>query len=1163
MSVIFTATVLAAAAGQYPDTLDHLRAGDVLPQVGLLLDRSCSMGGGHITTDCPWYSSTYRGGSNSFNKKDMMKSTLVGCKSSTDGIIDLWGDRVNFSVYEFGSGTTLRVPFGSTQAALETGILNIPSSGATHMSKGLEEMGEYFNQYFDSGNSLECRPNFIVMLSDGNPNGGDGRFNWECTPPTENLYVHRNQPWLGSGYMYRNPDLLCGVPGDQNIRTYTIGFGRAGSFSPSNLQNVANFGGGEYFYASDVQQLNSAFENIITTIVAKSAVFFAPISIQAESMFAANYAYAASFKPEAGGPWRGTVKKYCVVPPTLPNGDYSTAVDSCLFVSTNGQDLDTNPNAEDLWTGSRNLAADLGGAGEVLFSQLGSHAGGPPQAPYYDHRNIITWRPGTAGYVSVDPVQWTSADSLTNGCDHFRLLNRIHGYTYDADCTTGAPQSLGMWPMGDPVHFSPVLLQYGECQDSAGTPIASTCFLAVGMNDGQLHFIDSATGKETTSLIPGELWSDTNIARSPLNEIMDQPNLTFTHRYYVDGAARLLHEDTDADGIIDSNETAKLIFGLGRGGRAYYAIDVSQLSAGVLNTTVNPIYPLRATAGSAFVELQETWSAPWLGVAEFAQQRTKTALFPSGHISMLDLPAGQVGAPQNNGPLGGTTGPIDTSNARSVVCDGAGNFADFNGLSADDWCRSMAFKDCQGTASNPCYDGGNVALDFTDGPLTYNDGLNVAAAIRVKFKRFDLQASDELRIEDASGNLVGSFTENELKDSWSPWVYGSHIVLRLLTDGVDSRDRGYRVDEIEWVPGALITSSVQLGAQLNAGGFSPARNPAFVLGQSHKPTIYFVDVDRWNGPTPTAFADVATDDPIRLRITNDCGTMTTNCIDQTAFGDLAHMVCPISAEVSVFTEGDVLKSAYWGDECGQIWKAWTNDSGQTYQVKRLINLNSGQTGMDKDHRKIFRKMDLVLSSCPGRRVVGIYFGTGNQQRPLAKDELQDPTKTNGRDIVGVIWDHDALPSGLTQSGLLDVTNRQDLTASEILNTEQKHGWYIQLKQNERMLRDPLVFDGVAFYKTYEPDQGAIECNGGSGFDRIYAVDNCNGAPEQDVNANGSIALSERNVWNGETEIGGGLFFFTPKDSPVLVSHADLSKQQKANLNERSRSRPGLFLWREY
>ena len=64
---------------------------------------------------------------------------------------------------------------------------------------------------------------------------------------------------------------------------------------------------------------------------------------------------------------------------------------------------------------------------------------------------------------------------------------------------------------------------------------------------------------------------------------------------------------------------------------------------------------------------------------------------------------------------------------------------------------------------------------------------------------------------------------------------------------------------------------------------------------------------------------------------------------------------------------------------------------------RLLNTNmqdpNSQTspiGISKDVRHIFRPVQVVPSSCPGPTVVGIYFGTGNVQRPSATDALMDP-----------------------------------------------------------------------------------------------------------------------------------------------------------------------------
>ena len=131
---------------------------------------------------------------------------------------------------------------------------------------------------------------------------------------------------------------------------------------------------------------------------------------------------------------------------------------------------------------------------------------------------------------------------------------------------------------------------------------------------------------------------------------IDQPSGEVNHRYYVDGGARLYHRDDDADGLIDQNERASLIFGLGRGGKAYYAIDVAQLQtvSGRLSNTRTPIRSLQWSTRGEFTELQETWASPWVGqmLPVNANDPTVTpldvAIFPSGHIAEHDNPDFQL-----------------------------------------------------------------------------------------------------------------------------------------------------------------------------------------------------------------------------------------------------------------------------------------------------------------------------------------------------------------------------------------------------------------------------------------------------------------------------------------------------------------------------------------
>ena len=497
-------------------------------------------------------------------------------------------------------------------------------------------------------------------------------------------------------------------------------------------------------------------------------------------------------------------------------------------------------------------------------------------------------------------------------------------------------------------------------------------------------------------------------------------------------------------------------------------------------------------------------------------------------------------------PSGSGNGDIDTTDVRSGACEGPGGLASFNGLSAT-WCEDAWFESCQGDIASPCYDGTGVPLDVAQA-LSFDDGVHDPAALRIFFSSFDLAPGDTLQIEDSQGNVAGVYTLNQLAGRWSPWIYDTSLTIRLVTDGVDSNNKGYQVKWVEWARGAP----------------KPSVTPApFQLGVDHRPNVYVLDLDGFNGASALPFTQEATDDAVVVRFTNDCaGYDVSRCIDATKAPELAHMVCPVSGEVSAWTSGDHVQALYWGDECGQIWKAWTDDMGVTWDARRLVNLNGGSVQVNKDHRKLFRKLDLVLSTCPGTVAVAVHFGTGNVQRPAATDDLADPSITNGRDIVGVLWDHPGLPTNATEDELLDVTGGYGQPGVQIL-AGGHHGWYINLADNERMLRDPFVFEGVYFAKTYTPLTGAVECSGGSGVDRIYALNSCNGDAAHDQNEDGVYAASERTAWSGETEVGGGLFFFTPKNGSVVLSHMDLTTSQPATLNKRRRIRPGLYFWREY
>ena len=276
------------------------------------------------------------------------------------------------------------------------------------------------------------------------------------------------------------------------------------------------------------------------------------------------------------------------------------------------------------------------------------------------------------------------------------------------------------------------------------------------------------------------------------------------------------------------------------------------------------------------------------------------------------------------------------------------------------------------------------------------------------------------------------------------------------------------------------------------------------------------------------------------------------------------MTCAISSEVSVYTVAGKMSAIYWPDECGQIFKAWYD--GTTWNARRLLYTNNtpsmaaGALGNSKDFRKIFRRMDLVPSTCAGTKVTAIYFGTGNVQSPGSEDELDGPpaenTAARKRDIVGVVWD-DGDIRNLSLDDLADVTTIDETSPTQ----NGRSGWFWRLGPNEKSLRRPIVFQGTAYWKTYRPTSSATECQIASGLDQIYAVNNCSAkAMVDDPNQS---AIDDRKVWEEATDIGSDILMLSSDNGPPQIIPGDSKTSRNASLvpSKATRKIPFIYHWR--
>ena len=97
-----------------------------------------------------------------------------------------------------------------------------------------------------------------------------------------------------------------------------------------------------------------------------------------------------------------------------------------------------------------------------------------------------------------------------------------------------------------------------------------------GANDGMLHAFNTATGVEEWAYVP-------NLVMGSLNNLSRKS--TFVHRFYVDGTPVVSDVDftrTDTGAATSSGAAdwrTMVVGGLGKGGRGYYALDVSSTTA--------------------------------------------------------------------------------------------------------------------------------------------------------------------------------------------------------------------------------------------------------------------------------------------------------------------------------------------------------------------------------------------------------------------------------------------------------------------------------------------------------------------------------------------------------------------------------------------------------
>jgi len=445
--------------------------------------------------------------------------------------------------------------------------------GSTPLRSGLEMVGLYYHMTETTGNienelkvsplstapGGECQQSFAVILTDGSWNGGaagGGNADQDNGPPYADDYPGTLADI--AMYFYENdlaPDVDDEVPTNfidkanwQHMVTYGITFGVNGQLNPDDydLYNIdpdlrvyptwpsplgsdsaakqakiddvwhaAVNGRGKYLSADNPQELIAYFQDIMNDLMARVGSG-SSVTINGEELEAGTIVYQTVFNTEG---WTGDVKGYSI-------------------------DADTGEVIRNsyVWSAEEKLYNTNWDTGRIIATYNGANAG-------------IEFR-----YNSLTSAQQNLLDS--NATTAQNMVNYLRGDSSLEVKNSGSfrnrdfnlpDQSTRDSKLGDIVHSSPAFQKYIT---GGGTEYG---VVFAGGNDGMVHAFDSDNGQELFAYIPNLVFENLK-------------NLTqtgYSHQYYVDLTPYL----KNADG------TVYLVGGLGKGGKGYYCLDMSDPSS--------------------------------------------------------------------------------------------------------------------------------------------------------------------------------------------------------------------------------------------------------------------------------------------------------------------------------------------------------------------------------------------------------------------------------------------------------------------------------------------------------------------------------------------------------------------------------------------------------
>jgi type IV pilus assembly protein PilY1 len=617
-------------------------------------------------------------------------------------------DDINIALMRFDSTSNYNggfvdlamTPVAEARSSFEIKMRGYRGSGGTPITESLDEALRYLrgdpvnygrlnNTYYGdpaarSGSSYkspvshQCQKNHIVLFSDGEPSvdtSSNTRIqNLLKTVPVENRVSGLSTSCSGNGgcaeeiaFYGNQEDLNSTYDGIQNVTFHAVGGFVQGS-AQTKLENIAKYGSwaapgkpinpdlkegnGIYANVQNYEQLKTSLKDIFDSIAKTSSTFTAPaVSVNAfNNLEHLDQLYYSVFKPTDSAGWSGNLKRYRLTSDgTVTDKNDKPAVDpdTGFFLAT----------SHSFWTPDGKVDGNEvrnGGAASRLTTErkITTYFGSNKSLFAAENRIEETNIKLTDALLDL-PATYTATQKAT-------LIKWAKGIDVNDEDNDTFKDDARIF-MEDPLHSQPVVINYGK--DIATETFDSSIFVAT--NSGYLHAIstDEDNPKEHFAFIPTELLDNIYQYFTGLSSL--------DKVYGMDGAVTYWHNDINRNGVIldslgdrEASEHIYLYAGMRRGGRSYYALDVSDRSAPKFLWQIN-------NTTSGFSKLGQTWSKMTPAVVKWLGVKTNVLFFGGGYDPAEDAKSIRSTSSMGNAiyMVDATTGQLlwSTSNSGSSL----------------------------------------------------------------------------------------------------------------------------------------------------------------------------------------------------------------------------------------------------------------------------------------------------------------------------------------------------------------------------------------------------------------------------------------------------------------------------------------------------------------